>query len=235
MTRHSFPSWIGLAAALTFPSSPASAAGDPARGANVFRPCAACHSTTPGVHMTGPSLANVWQHEAATVRGFVRYSDAMKKANVVWNEETLNRWLADPDSVVPGTSMTFPGIKDRSAREDVIAYLKAVAEGKAPSAPQRGGGMMAEPTRPDLKQAPPEGQVVAIQHCADSYAVKTADGKTSKVWEFNLRFKSDASSSGPSRGKPVIVGAGMQGDRASVVFATAGEIGAFIKESCDAF
>jgi cytochrome c len=75
---------------------------------------------------------------------------------------------------------------------------------------------------PDLKAAPPEGQVTAIKHCADTYALTTADGKTNKVWEFNLRFKTDSSTMGPHPGKPVIVGAGMQGDRASVVFAAPG-------------
>jgi cytochrome c len=224
----------GFAIAFALPIAPACASGDPARGAVAFRQCTACHSVTPGVNMTGPSLANIWQHKAATVPGFVRYSAAMKKASIVWNDEALNKWLANPDSVVPGTSMTFAGLQDPSAREDVIAYLKAVADGKALPAPQR-GGMMAEPVRADLKQAPREGQVVAIQRCADSYSIKTADGTTNKVWEFNLRYKTDSSSLGPQRGKPVIVGAGMQGDRASVVFATIGEISTFVKESCDAF
>ncbi|MEO8187638.1 MAG: cytochrome c family protein [Burkholderiaceae bacterium] len=225
----------GLATAFAFPIAPTWAAGDAARGVGVFRQCVACHSTAPGVHLTGPSLANVWQHKAATVPGFVRYSDALKKANIVWNDETLSKWLANPDSLAPGTNMTFSGLKDPSVREDVIAYLKSVADGNAPSAPQRGGGMMAEPTRPDLKRAPPPGQVVSIHHCEDSFAIKTADGKTNKIWEFNLRFKTDSSTIGPQRGKPVVVGAGMQGDRASVVFASPGEISGFVKESCDAF
>ena len=207
-------------------------AGDASRGANVFQACSSCHSTKAGVQLTGPSLANIWQHKAASVAGFPRYSDALKKTDIVWNDETLGEWLANPDALVPGTSMTFPGLQDSSARQDVIAYLKAVSEGKAPAPPQRRGGMMAEPTRPDLKAAPPQGQVASISHCEDSYAIKTADGKTTKVWEFNLRFKTDSSNLGPRRGKPVIVGAGMQGDRATVVFATPAEISSFVKEAC---
>ena len=54
-----------------------------------------------------------------------------------------------------------------------------------------------------------------------------------KAWEFNLRFKTDSSDVGPEPGNPVIIGAGMQGDRASVVFASPGEISSFIKQSCD--
>jgi cytochrome c len=63
--------------------------------------------------------------------------------------------------------------------------------------------------------------------------VKTADGKTNRVWEFNLRFKTDSSKDGPLPGKPVIVGAGMQGDRASIVFAAPGEISSFIRARCE--
>ena len=62
--------------------------------------------------------------------------------------------------------------------------------------------------------------------------MKTNDGKSNKVWEFNLRLKTDSSALGPQAGKPVIVGAGMQGDRASVVFAAPAEISGFIKELC---
>jgi len=209
------------------------AAGDAVRGAMVFRACSACHSTTPGEQMTGPSLAHAFQRKAGTVAGFDRYSDAMKHADIVWDDATLDRWLANPARFIPGTSMTFPGLRESQSRQDVIAYLKAVSEGRAPSIP-KGGGMMGgmQAGRPDLKEAPPEGRVVALEHCHDAYTVKTADGKTSKIWEFNLRLKTDSSALGPRPGKPVIVGAGMQGDRASVVFATPTEIGSFIKESC---
>src|SRR4051794_17748755 len=79
------------------------AAGDPARGANVFQACASCHSTKEAVQLTGPSLANIWHRKAASVAGFSRYSDPLKKADIVWNDETLDKWLADPDALVPGT------------------------------------------------------------------------------------------------------------------------------------
>jgi len=209
------------------------AAGDAKRGAQVFRQCMACHSTASGEHMTGPSLAHVWGHKAATVEGFARYSDALKNANITWNDATLDKWLADPERFVPGTSMTFAGIKDPRARQDVIAYLKAAAENAAPPMARgqqammgRGGG------KADLRKAPPEAQVKALSHCADTYTVETADGETHKVWEFNLRLKTDSSKLGPPSGKPVVVGSGMQGDRVSVVFASPKEISSFITESC---
>jgi len=210
----------------------ATAAGDPKRGAQVFQACMACHSVQSGEHMTGPSLAHIWNRKGGTVEKFLRYSDALKRADVVWNEATLDKWLANPEQFVAGNNMTFPGVRESRDRQDVIAYLRAVSEGKAPSAAPRRGGMMMQSGKVDLKKAPPAGQVVSIGHCGDTYTVKTADGRTSKVWEFNLRFKTDSSKDGPLPGKPVIVGAGMQGDRASVVFAAPAEIGSFIKQTC---
>jgi cytochrome c len=237
---YSSTSAIFTMAALSFTlfADAANAAGDPGRGARAFQACMACHSVKPGEHMTGPSLSNVWNRKAGTTEGFSRYSPALKGANVVWNETSLDKWLTDPQQFIPGTSMTFPGIRNAQDRADVIAYLKAVSENKAPAIPQRGGmmggGMMGmQNTRPNLKNTPPEGQVTALSYCGDTYIVKTANGKTDKVWEFNLRFKTDSSQNGPLPGKPVIIiGAGMQGDRASVVFAAPGEISAFIRQAC---
>jgi len=216
-------------------SSPlALSAGDAARGAQIFRQCAACHSTQPGEHLTGPSLAHAYGRKAATGEGFQRYSDALKRSGLLWDEKTLDRWLANPAQVVPGTSMTFPGVRDAQARQDLVAYLKAVDADKAPAPPAaKGGGMMGMGRQKlDLKNAPPAGQVRSITYCGDTYTVETADGKVEKIWEFNLRFKSDSSKLGPAPGKPVVVGAGMQGDRASVVFASPEEISAAIKPSC---
>jgi cytochrome c len=161
----------------------------------------------------------------------MRYSDALKRSGITWNEGALDKWLANPARLVPGTTMTFAGIKDRQAREDVIAYLAAVDENKAPAA--EGGGMMGMARKkPDLKEAAPAAQVRSIKHCGDTYTVETADGKSEKVWEFNLRFKTDSTNLGPASGKPVIVGAGMQGDRASIVFASPKEISESIRQSC---
>lgn len=220
-----------VAALLGAVSIASHAAGDPRRGAQLFRACAACHSVKPGEHMTGPSLAHVWNHRAAQSEGFNRNSDALKKSNLTWNAGTLNRWLANPEALVPGTTMTFPGMKDEASRLDVIAYLESVSKGAATAAP-KSGGMPMRNGRPNLRQAPPEGQVTSLSHCGDTYVVRTADGKMQKVWEFNLRFKTDSGKRGPEPGKPVIVGAGMQGDRASVIFSSPKEISAYIDASC---
>ena len=112
----------------------AHAAGDPQRGAAAFQQCAACHSVEPGRHLTGPSLSHVWGSKAGAAEGFRRYSEALLRSGIVWNPQSLDRWLAKPEALVPGTSMAFPGVRDARMREDIIAYLQAVSEGKAPAA-----------------------------------------------------------------------------------------------------
>ena len=228
-------------AAILLSATNALAAGNVDRGAAAFRQCAVCHSTAPGVHMTGPSLAHAWARKAGTGEGFQRYSDALKSSDITWNAQTLDKWLTDPAALVPGNAMSFPGVRSATVRQDLIAYLRAVSEGKAPPSQgqgRMGGGMMGGgmmgggQRRLNLREAPPAGQVTSLEHCRDTYTVHTADGHANKVWEFNLRLKTDSSPNGPLPGKPVIVGAGMQGDRASVVFASPAEISAQVKESC---
>ncbi len=202
------------------------AAGDANRGAKVFGNCLACHSVEAGQHLTGPSLANIWGHKAGTAKGFMRYSDALKNADVVWNEQTLDKWLQDSRAFIPGNEMTFPGIKEQQARQDLIALLKAVSEGKKPLAGKTGN------VKINLKNPEPRGAVKSLRHCGDTYFVTTADGRTHKFWEFNLRLKTDSSDLGPASGKPVIVGTGMQSDRSAVVFASPNEISTFIRREC---
>lgn len=116
----------GVALASVTVAASAPPAADPNRGVQVFGQCAACHSLEPGQHLTGPSLANIWGRKAGTVEGFARYSNVLKKADVMWNETTLDRWLKDPQAFIPKNLMTFAGIKDGRERADLVAYLKAV-------------------------------------------------------------------------------------------------------------
>lgn len=222
-----------LACAVAPLAHAASDIGNTERGAQVFRLCAACHSLRPGEHLTGPSLAHIWKRKAGSVEGFRRYSDAIRQSGVTWDQATLDGWLSDPAAFIPGTTMTFPGVKQSQPRQDLIAYLKAVAEGSAPAPAKGGRGMMGMGGPMDLRALPAEAQVASIRHCGDTYTIATADGKTERIWEFNLRLKIDSSSKGPPAGKPVVIGAGMRGDRVSIVFASPAEIGQAIKESCD--
>ena len=114
---------FAIAGLLLIGSTEVFAAGNPANGAQAFRACGACHSLEPGRHKTGPSLAGVVGRKAGTVEGFRRYSPALKGADVVWNEATLDAWIADPQAFLPGNRMVFRGLPDAQARADLIAYL----------------------------------------------------------------------------------------------------------------
>jgi cytochrome c len=190
----------------------------------------------PDRNMTGPSLAGVWGRKAGSLPSFQRYSPALKESDVTWTEEALDPWLQDPANYIPGNRMTFPGIKDAQARTDLIAYLKSASEtgqaqGGAPGAPM-GDMMMAGRPVPNLRKLDPEDRVQSIAHCGDTYRVTTADGETHEFWERNLRFKTDSGPDGPEKGAPAILGAGMMGDRASVIFAAPEEISAWIRPQC---
>jgi cytochrome c len=211
--------------------------GDAQAGARAFQACAACHSLTPGRHMTGPSLADIWDKQAGTVAGFPRYSQALKSSGIVWGVEALDAWLANSRAFIPKTRMTFPGIDDAKTRADLIAFLQAVSRGqvKAEGGDNLGGGMMGgmmHGAEPSLKALAPNQQVVAIGYCGDTYDVSTADGEILQFWEPNLRFKTDSSANGPAAGKPAIMPSGMLGDRASVIFASPTEFGQLIKSEC---
>jgi cytochrome c len=173
--------------------------------------------------MTGPSLAGVWGRKAGSAEGFSRYSEALQRSGIVWDERQLDAWLSDPEALVPGNAMRFPGIADARTRADLLAYLEAVSRGKTP---------VADRGLPDLKQTKAASQVTAIRGCGDGYRVTTADGKTHVFWEFNLRFKTDGSAEGPNPGHPVLLHAGMQGDRAAVVFSRFEEISTFVRRQC---
>src|SRR5690349_6990111 len=115
--------------------------GEASRGQRVFGACAACHSLQPGQNMTGPSLAEVWNRKAGTLESFNRYSDALKSADIVWNDKTLNEWITDPQHVVPGNQMTFAGIKNAQQRADLLAFLKQAAQKGGSQTVQQGGPM----------------------------------------------------------------------------------------------
>jgi cytochrome c len=219
-------------------AGPAGAAGDPDRGKQEFRRCASCHSAEPNVHMTGPSLAAIWGRKAGTIKSFLRYSKALKQSQVVWDRDTLDTWLRDPQGLVSGNGMTMRGIENARMRQDIVAYLEKLTSQNEQSSSSQSDASGSSPlpkapsNLPNLKLLAPEQQVLAVRHCGDTYFVTTATGATIPFWEFNLRFKTDSSAKGPPKGQPVVVGSGMQGDRASVVFSAPAEISALIEERC---
>ena len=105
-------------------ASPAMAA-DVDAGKTAFKKCALCHTTEAGKNKIGPSLFGIVGRKSATVENF-NYSEAMTKFDHTWDEGTLDEYLADPRGTVPGTKMIFPGIKEKTERDDVIAYLETL-------------------------------------------------------------------------------------------------------------
>jgi len=101
-------------------SAPSFAAGDAAHGATVYRQCMICHSLDK--NGGGPSHRNVFGRAAGGAANY-NYSAALKTSNIVWNETTLDQWLADPQALVPGTKMMF-SVDNAQDRADVIAFLK---------------------------------------------------------------------------------------------------------------
>ncbi len=227
-----------LAASLALWSANALAAdaGNPETGRQLFRTCIACHSLVPGRHMTGPSLAGIWGQEAGTIKGFTRYSKALKQAKIVWDEKTLDAWLADPKAFIPKNRMIFKGIEDNGQRLDLIAFLHRVSkEGKTDAGQQAettAEEMMDRGKMLNLKGLETNNRITSIRLCGDTYTVTAATGEAYEFWEFNLRFKTDGSEIGPTAGHPVIIPGGMRGDRGFVIFASPAEISPFIEQRC---
>lgn len=96
-------------------------AGPPA----AFGQCVSCHAVKPGLNGVGPSVFGIVDRKAASVPGYA-YSNQLKAANLTWDEATLDKWLAGPMQMVPGTKMVFPGMPDAARRKEVIDYLKTL-------------------------------------------------------------------------------------------------------------
>ena len=91
------------------------------RGEQIYARCQACHALS--YDRVGPRHCGLFGRTAGSVPGFA-YSPAMKRSHIVWNDKTLDRFLASPLKMVPGTAMTYDGVPDAKDRDDLIAYLK---------------------------------------------------------------------------------------------------------------
>ena len=114
------------AAAVALLAAPAVAqlpVGSAANGQKVFAQCKTCHVTTAGVNRIGPSLHAIVGRPSGTVPGYT-YSAANKNSKFVWSEAVLFKYLEAPRKFMPGTKMSFAGLKQPQDRADVIAWLK---------------------------------------------------------------------------------------------------------------
>ena len=101
------------------------AAPDAARGEQVYARCLACHALA--YDRVGPRHCGLIGRPAGSVSGY-EYSSAMKGSKIIWNDKTLDRFLAKPLAMVPGSTMTYDGIPDPKERADLIAYLKRASQ-----------------------------------------------------------------------------------------------------------
>lgn len=119
------PGAVALVLAACGAPALAAPAASVAAGKVVYERCLACHALA--YDRTGPRHCGLFGRRAGTVEGFP-YSDAMRRSRIVWNEKTLDLFLADPLKTVPGTSMGYAGIKEKAERADLIAYLKQACQ-----------------------------------------------------------------------------------------------------------
>lgn len=115
---------LGACAAPGLPAGAAAAVADPLRGERLYARCLACHALS--YDRVGPRHCGVFGRLAGSVPGF-DYSPAMKDSKLRWDAATLDRFLAAPLGVVPGSTMTYAGVPDARDRADLIAYLRQAA------------------------------------------------------------------------------------------------------------
>jgi cytochrome c len=113
----------GTAAVFALLAIDGALAADPAHGKELFAACLACHTEKPDA--LGPSLKGVVGRRSASLDNF-RYSNAMKRANLTWDEPNLKEFIADPQAKVKGNRMPFGGVSSPADLDDVVDYLKTL-------------------------------------------------------------------------------------------------------------
>lgn len=125
LTIRAFSAGLVLLSILGTAATALQAQGDAQAGKAVFdAQCARCHGSSADQKRAGPHLVGVVGRRAGVVQGFAS-SSALKNANIVWSEATLDSYLADPAKIVPGTTKTL-GLSEQKQRADVIEYLKTL-------------------------------------------------------------------------------------------------------------
>lgn len=131
MMRSAFHTALVTAVFCLSQSAAAETLGDVENGEAIFRQCATCHQIGEGAkNRAGPQLNGIFGRTAGTVDGF-RYSKSFERAGakgLEWHYDQLDAFLENPRQLVPGTRMSFRGVKDGADRADVIAYLRTFSD-----------------------------------------------------------------------------------------------------------
>jgi cytochrome c len=113
-----------IAGLIVFASTTVSMAQDAAAGEKVFGVCKACHQIgETAKNAVGPVLNGIVGRKAGTFAGY-NYSDANKNSGLTWDEPTFREYIKDPKAKIPGTKMSYAGLKDEQKISDLFAYLK---------------------------------------------------------------------------------------------------------------
>ena len=117
---------LAVAVGVTALSGPLAMAADAGAGKQVFQSsCGICHSAVAGQNKIGPSLFGVVGRETGSEAGY-SYSPQNKAAKLTWDAATLDKYLQGPRAMIPGTKMTYGGLKDDAKRATLIAYLETL-------------------------------------------------------------------------------------------------------------
>ena len=119
-TKPRSAAWLAVSVMLALlAQAQAAIPGDAARGKDLYQACSGCHSIEE--NDIGPKHRGVVGRPAGSIPDYA-YSPALKGSGLVWSADTLDRWLTNPQALVPGTKMYF-SIADPQKRADLIAYL----------------------------------------------------------------------------------------------------------------
>lgn len=140
------------------PIEPLLAAANAQNGANIFKKCTSCHTAEKGgPNKIGPDLYNVVGAQKGKHAGYT-YSPAMEKKGGTWTYDDLNHFLYDPRQFIPGTKMSFAGLKNDQERADVIAYLREHSDNPPPLPEPKAAPKTETPVpttqKPEMEQKP---------------------------------------------------------------------------------